>query len=151
YGYTLPAAIGHNGSDHRWPGFITSSAKDLAIAQELATDWGGSTFALIDHAVRKDRRGEGTGRKLIERLLANRHDHGKRVTMAVEPTAEEAHSFYTRLGWERVGRKRTSTGFDVYVQSLDPVLHQVVVRPDHTAQLSLGIYDRDMPQPNFVL
>jgi ribosomal protein S18 acetylase RimI-like enzyme len=99
----------------RWQGFITP------LAPELAAEWEGRTFAIIDMAVRREWRGRGIGRKLLETLLDSRHED--RATLTVEPAAEATQGFYRHLNWQKVGRKRTSEGFfipyfDVYILPL---------------------------------
>jgi len=50
-------------------------------------------------------------------LLASRSE--ERATLAVQPSAEESHAFYERLGWRYVGRLPGIEGesapfFDIY-------------------------------------
>lgn len=107
--------VGVSPDTRRWQGFITP------LAPELAVEWEGRTFAVLDMAVRGEWRGRGFGRKLLEGLLASRHE--ERAVLTVEPDAEATQGFYRHLRWQRVGRKRTSEGvlipyFDVYVLPL---------------------------------
>ena len=112
YGYTVPPGT------RRWQRFATP------VPVDLATEWEGRTFALIDFAVRREWRRHGIGRKLLDALLDSRNE--ERATLTVEPEATETQAFYLHLGWQHVGRKRTASEnimpfFDVYVL---PLSHQ---------------------------
>ncbi|MGH3947523.1 MAG: GNAT family N-acetyltransferase [Pseudonocardiaceae bacterium] len=109
YGVRVPP------NTRRWQGFVTP------LAPELPAEWEGRTFAVVDMAVRHGWRGQGIGRRLLQTLLTSRHE--ERATLTVEPAAEATQGFYRHLGWQHVGRKRTSEGFfipffDVYVLPL---------------------------------
>jgi ribosomal protein S18 acetylase RimI-like enzyme len=109
YGYTLPPTT------RWWQGF------QQPVAAELTEERDNRTFALIDLAVRERWRAHGIGRRLVDVLLASRHED--RATLCVQPTATAAQAFYHRLGWRRVGRKDMPSGavspsFDVYVVEL---------------------------------
>lgn len=109
YGVRLPV------STQRWQGFVTD------VPEDVGAEWEGRTFAVIDMAVRVGWRGCGLGRRLLDTLLGSRDE--ERATLTVEPAAEGTQAFYQHLGWQWVGRKRTSEGFfipffDVYVLPL---------------------------------
>jgi ribosomal protein S18 acetylase RimI-like enzyme len=93
------------------------------VPDELAREWPGRTFALIDLAVDQAWRGQGLGRKLTEMLLGSRAE--QRATLSVQPTAVDTQAFYVHLGWHKVGRKKMPPGvvspfFDIYVVELEP-------------------------------
>jgi GNAT superfamily N-acetyltransferase len=101
----------------RWQGFATE------VPEAVAQEWPCRTCAVIDMAVRQSWRGQGIGRRLLETLLGSRDE--ERATLTVEPIAEATQGFYRHLGWQYVGRKRTSEEFfipwfDVYVLPLKP-------------------------------
>jgi len=111
YGYTLRP-------DTQWWQNFTEPVPD-----DVAREWPGRTFALIDLAVDEAWRGQGLGRQLTETLLASRTE--QRATLSVQPTATDTQAFYVHLGWEKVGRKQMPPGvvspfFDVYVVELLP-------------------------------
>jgi ribosomal protein S18 acetylase RimI-like enzyme len=111
YGYTLRP------DTQWWQNYLEP------VPDEVAHEWPGRTFALIDLAVDERWRGHGLGRKLTEVLLASRTE--QRATLSVQPTATGTQAFYVHLGWHRVGRKRMPPGivspfFDVYVVELRP-------------------------------
>jgi ribosomal protein S18 acetylase RimI-like enzyme len=93
------------------------------VPDELAQEWPGRTFALIDLAVDQAHRGQGLGRELTEMLLESRAE--QRATLSVQPTATGTQAFYVHLGWRKAGRKKmpphvVSPFFDVYVVELPP-------------------------------
>ncbi len=105
YGHRLPPTT------RWWQGFLEP------VPAELATEYDGRTFAIIDVAVRPGWRRQGIGRRLLDTLLASRSE--ERATLAVQPWAEESHIFYKRLGWHYVGRLPGVAGesapfFDIY-------------------------------------
>lgn len=109
YGYRLRPGTGW------WQGFLEP------VPEDIAREWPGRTFALIDLAVDPAWRGRGLGRKLTETLLASRSE--QRATLSVQPTATAAQAFYVHLGWHRVGRQKMPPGvvspfFDIYVVEL---------------------------------
>jgi ribosomal protein S18 acetylase RimI-like enzyme len=109
YGYQLPP-------DTRWwQNFLEP------VPGDVAREWPGRTFALIDLAVDHAWRGHGLGRKLTGMLLASRDE--QRATLSVQPTATDTQAFYVHLGWRGVGRKKMPPGvvspfFDIYVVDL---------------------------------
>ena len=91
------------------------------LPDELTHEWPGRTFALTNLAVETTWRGQGLGRKLIERLLASRTQ--QRATLLVQPAATDTQAFYQHLGWRKVGRRQMPLGavspqYDVYVLEL---------------------------------
>ena len=93
------------------------------LPEDVAREWPGRTFALIDLAVHRTRRGQGLGRRLTETLLTGRRE--QRATLSVQPTATDTQAFYLHLGWRKIGRKQMPPGivspfFDVYVMDLQP-------------------------------
>jgi GNAT superfamily N-acetyltransferase len=98
-----------------WDGFITP------VPEEVTTESGGRTFALIDFAVAEGWRRHGIGRQLHDTLLVSRQE--SRATLAVEPVAHEARAVYERWGWRVVGRLRGpatdfAPEFDIMVRDL---------------------------------
>jgi ribosomal protein S18 acetylase RimI-like enzyme len=111
YGYQLPP------DTKWWQNFLEP------VPDDLAQEWPGRTFALIDLAVDQAWRGQGLGRELTEALLGSRAE--QRATLSVQPTAADTQAFYVHLGWRKVGRKKMAPGavspfFDVYVVELRP-------------------------------
>lgn len=91
------------------------------VPPEMTTEYEGRTFAVIDFGVRRDHRGQGLGRQLLDTLLADRPE--ERATLAVEPEADNSQGFYRHLGWHFVGRLRGAEGdtapyFDIYTLPL---------------------------------
>lgn len=94
-----------------------------AVPDDIAREWPGRTFALIDLAVDETWRGQGLGRKLTDALLTGRTE--QRATLSVQPTATDTQAFYVHLGWRKVGRKEMPPGivspfFDIYVAEIEP-------------------------------
>lgn len=88
------------------------------VPPEMTTERDGRTFAVIDFGVRRDHRGLGLGRQLLDMLLADRPE--ERATLAVEPEADNSQGFYRHLHWRLVGHLRGADGdtapyFDIYV------------------------------------
>lgn len=109
YGHPLPA-------DHGWWGDF-----DRPLPAGLVREWPGRTFAVISLAVLPERRGRGTGRRLMEELLRGREE--QRAILSVQPTALATQSVYRHWGWTNVGRKGPLTGvtppcWDIYVRDL---------------------------------
>ena len=92
------------------------------VPDDLAQEWPGRTFALIDLAVDQAWRGQGLGRELTEMLLGSRAE--QRATLSVQPTRPTRKPFtFTWAGGS--GRKKMPPGvvlpfFDVYVVELRP-------------------------------
>lgn len=111
YGHRLPP-------DHRWwEGFR------MDIPPDLAAEWEGRSYTLVDLAVEESHRRTGIGRRLVEALLAPRRE--ERVLLSTQPTAEPAHAFYRATGWELVGRKGPIPDvlppyWDIYLRRLVP-------------------------------
>ncbi|WP_169811063.1 GNAT family N-acetyltransferase [Nocardia amamiensis] len=109
YGDTLTTNTGW------WDGF------QQPVHPDVTREWPGRTFAVIDLAVQKSARRHGIGRRLLDTLLDSRPE--QRVTLAVQPQAEDSHAFYRAIGgWRLVGRQTTpvfvSPEFDIYVREL---------------------------------
>jgi GNAT superfamily N-acetyltransferase len=64
-----------------------------------------SKFAIIELAVRRDRRGEGLGLGLLRALLAARPEPYATLTAVADAPARQ---FYEYLGWEQVGQTAAS-------------------------------------------
>jgi GNAT superfamily N-acetyltransferase len=60
-----------------------------------------SKFAIIELAVRQDRRGEGLGLGLLRALLARRPEPYATLTAVADAPARQ---FYEYLGWQQVGQ-----------------------------------------------
>jgi ribosomal protein S18 acetylase RimI-like enzyme len=114
-GFAYGAALG---VDTRWwTGFLTP------LPEELTTEREGRTFALVDLAVREDRRGRGIARRLLDALLGSRRE--ERATLSVQPVATGSQAMYEHLGWRKVGRVEGVAGesapfYDVYLLPLHP-------------------------------
>jgi GNAT superfamily N-acetyltransferase len=74
----------------------------------LITYWsnelGGEICNIDEVYVRPDRRGSGHGRALVQALLAGNSvwpGHPAAIALEVSPTNEQAHAFYSRLGFIR--------------------------------------------------
>ncbi|MEU2975847.1 GNAT family N-acetyltransferase [Streptomyces hirsutus] len=109
YGHPLPV-------DHGWWRDFTHP-----LPAGLVREWPGRTFAVISLAVLPERRGRGTGRRLMEELLRDREE--QRAVLSVQPTALATQSVYRHWGWRRVGRKGPLAGvtppcWDIYVREL---------------------------------
>lgn len=107
YGHRLPV-------DHRWwTRFL------IPVPEEVADEWEGRTFALVDLAVDERHRGRGVGRELVAALLGSRSE--ERAILSTQPDAEAAHAFYRSCGWQLIGRKGPIPGvvppfWDIYLR-----------------------------------
>jgi len=109
YGHRLPASHGW------WNDFPQE------LSPDFTQEWEGRTFALIDLAVREDRRGGGIGGRLLSSLLDSRTE--ERAVLSVQPTAAVTKGIYEHLGWRMVGRKGPIENvlpsyWDIYVLDL---------------------------------
>jgi ribosomal protein S18 acetylase RimI-like enzyme len=98
-----------------WENFL------IPVPLDITSERLNRTFAVIDFGVRRSRRRQGIGRKILDALLGGRHE--ERATLAVEPEAIESQNFYRHLGWKYVGRLRGAPGdtaplFDIYAIDL---------------------------------
>jgi ribosomal protein S18 acetylase RimI-like enzyme len=98
-----------------WDNFLTP------VPLDTTSERPGRTFAVIDFGITRTRRGQGLGRQILNKLLADRRE--ERATLAVEPEVIESQKFYRRMGWNHVGRLRGAPGdtaplFDIYVFDL---------------------------------
>ncbi|ROO88991.1 acetyltransferase (GNAT) family protein [Actinocorallia herbida] len=66
------------------------------------TETGARTFAVLDLGVLPAHRGTGTGRRLVDGLLAYRAE--ERATLATAPDKPDIQRMYQRWGWRLVGR-----------------------------------------------
>ncbi len=111
YGFSLPPET------TRWSGLL----KPASV--QLTSEWPGRTFLLFDYGVQASLRGQGTGRKLHDRLLGSRRE--ERATLTVQPTAGDTKAIYEHWGWWQVGQveggpQAAAPVFDVYLRdSLD--------------------------------
>ncbi|MEW2610125.1 GNAT family N-acetyltransferase [Streptomyces sp. NPDC047880] len=111
YAYGHPLPVGHG-----WWGDF-----DRTLPAGLVAEWPGRTFAVISLAVLPERRGRGTGRRLMEELLHDREE--QRAILSVQPTALAAQRLYRQWGWTKAGRKGPLSGvtppcWDIYVREL---------------------------------
>ena len=111
YGHRLPV-------DHLWWGRFL-----VDIPQSLTDEWEGRTFTLVDLAVDERHRREGLGRRLVQTLLAGRRE--ERVILSTQPSADDAHAFYSASGWQLIGRKGPIPGavppfWDIYLREIRP-------------------------------
>ncbi len=74
-----------------------------APSTEMAEEWEGRTFALVELDVRAPWRRRGVGRALHHTLLADRSE--ERTTLCASPEAEPAQAAYASWGWRKVGEK----------------------------------------------
>jgi GNAT superfamily N-acetyltransferase len=72
----------------------------LGYALEFSGPWGRLMGLVVDEPFR----GQGIGRRLMERIEAWLRDHGAtRLTLTSGKQRTEAHRFYRRLGYEETG------------------------------------------------
>jgi GNAT superfamily N-acetyltransferase len=83
FGYPMPAG--------RWRAECTPPSQEVLDSPK---------FAVIELDVRKACRGQGLGRKLLDKLLADRAE--KYATLAATP-GSPAQAMYTRWGWYKIG------------------------------------------------
>ncbi len=61
---------------------------------------------LYEICVAEEHRGNGVGRALLDRLITECQQMGKRYLRLKCPADNEANAFYSKLGFEQVGRER---------------------------------------------
>jgi GNAT superfamily N-acetyltransferase len=103
YGYTMPSGEWWHNADRPAPEQVKAAEK----------------FAVMEWAVLPDQCGKGIGRRLLDALLAGRHEPYAALT--VNPQAE-ARILYERWGWQHVASTRPGKmpGMDVMVRKLAP-------------------------------
>ncbi|MFF1818108.1 GNAT family N-acetyltransferase [Kribbella sp. NPDC058245] len=89
YGFTFPPS-------RWWTGVKTDPPPDYIAA--------GSIFAVIELGVRKQSRGHGYARQLVEALLADRPEA---FASLISRPGAQAHAMYQRWGWTKVGNTQT--------------------------------------------
>jgi GNAT superfamily N-acetyltransferase len=101
YGYTKPPGDWWSGTNMPIPTTIKAAEK----------------FAVMEWAVLPGERGKGIGRRLLEEILADRHE--PYATLTVNPAAD-ARTIYERLGWRHVASTRPGKmpGMDVMLREL---------------------------------
>lgn len=87
YGFTMPAAEWWRNADREPPAEVLDAPK----------------LAVMEWAVHPDHRGTGIGRRLMDALLADRHEPW--ATLNVNP-ASRARDLYRSWGWEPCGMTR---------------------------------------------
>jgi ribosomal protein S18 acetylase RimI-like enzyme len=86
-------AYGHTGQrDTWWPQYLRER-----LGEPIVDEWVVGQFEFIELVVRESARGAGTGRHLIEELLASRHE--SRVVMQTRDEDLPARRLYTSLGF----------------------------------------------------
>jgi GNAT superfamily N-acetyltransferase len=100
YGWTMPAGIWWSRADQQPPDEVRDSAK----------------LAIMEWIVDPDRRGEGIGAELLQRLLATRPE--RYATLASDPRSS-ARKMYERAGWWQVARTELTWGPAMDVLVLD--------------------------------
>ena len=88
------------------------SGPRTCISDDVAHEYPGRTFAVIELAVVKPYRRRGIGRKLHNLLLAGLGN--ERVTLLVRPEAKAAQAAYRCWGYECVGQIQPFDGAPVY-------------------------------------
>ncbi|MBB4704584.1 GNAT family N-acetyltransferase [Sphaerisporangium siamense] len=109
FGFRMPAG--------RWWGGNTTPVAELVDVDK---------FAVIELNLRKEYRGKGYGRKLLEELLAARPEQW---AMLLSLPAAPAHAMYEHLGWEVVGTVQPAP---------DAEVADVMVLPLHVEGASAG-------------
>jgi len=101
YGYTMPAGEWWHKTDQPAPQGLKEANK----------------FAVMEWAVLPDQRGQGIGRRLLDELLAERHEPYAALT--VNPKAE-ARALYERWGWRHIASTKPGKmpSMDVMVREL---------------------------------
>ena len=84
----------------------TSWWRDLTapLAEDVAAERPGRTFALVEFGVRASWRRQGIGRFLVGLTLQSRSE--ERATVVVPPGAHAAQAAFQNWGWRRVARTR---------------------------------------------
>jgi ribosomal protein S18 acetylase RimI-like enzyme len=88
------------------------SGPNTFTSADVAHEYPGRTFAIIELAVLKPYRRHGIGRELHTLLLAGLRN--ERVTLLVRPEAEAAQASYRSWGYDCVGRIQPFDGAPVY-------------------------------------
>jgi GNAT superfamily N-acetyltransferase len=91
YGWTMPAGVWWSRADQQPPDEVRESAR----------------LAVMEWIVEPERRGEGIGAELIQRLLATRAE--RYATLASDPRSA-ARKMYERAGWRQVARSKLTWG-----------------------------------------
>ncbi len=103
YGYTKVAGEWWSGTNMQISATVRSADK----------------FAVMEWAVLPGERGKGIGRRLMEELLADRHE--PYATLSVNPSAD-ARAIYERWGWRYVASTKPGKmpSMDVMLRELSP-------------------------------
>ena len=74
------------------------------LPDEVTSEYGGRTFALLELLVRTSWRRQGIGQTLHDLILRNRRE--ERATLTVPPSASAAQSALQSWGWRKIARTR---------------------------------------------
>jgi GNAT superfamily N-acetyltransferase len=89
------------------------------LSSEFTAEDGARTLAVLDIAVKADKRGHGFGKILYSSLLEGRHE--TRATLLSEPQLQPAYSIWLHWGYRKVGTaipSNSSGTRDVLVRTL---------------------------------
>jgi ribosomal protein S18 acetylase RimI-like enzyme len=102
-------AYGYHGSNGQW----WHDTVVRALKREVAEEWLGDSYELVEIAVHPAVQGNGIGAQLIDELLDGQKE---RTCVLSTRTDSEAHRLYRRLGFEEVTEMAFTTGgFPFYV------------------------------------
>ena len=89
---------GYTGAAGQW---WTDRAAEVLLP-DVAQEWLGGHLEVVSIAVALEHRGNGIGRRLLERFLTGA-EHRRGVLMTTADPADPAHRLYRQTGWEILG------------------------------------------------
>lgn len=91
------------------------------VDPSVTAEDGHRSFAVIELAVRRDRRRQGIGRVLHDTLLAGRTEERAVLLTRPEPEAAPARAAYAKWGYQTHGRLRPAPEAPVYLALTHPL------------------------------